>query len=233
MVPRFVPCVSVALALVGSTRHVRAEDAQQGPTEQQISAFLAEKPVTADVSKTPEAPEAPPPPPRKHGFVLESSIGAQGQLGALNHVSRTAPWFHLAFGWEPTHWFMVLGQGDLSVASTSLASPPPDPRGYALWAVGGAGRFMVAPFDSVGLYAQGEVGIASASTDVLSTYGYKKADEIGLFFGGLIGVEWYQVSPHYALALQGGVRDYPNLARSIGGDTAIALLGAASLRYTF
>jgi hypothetical protein len=233
MVPRFVPCVGVGLALVASAPSVFAEDEQRGPSEEQISAFLAQKPATADVSKAPEAPEAPPPPPRKHGFVLESSIGAQEQLGALNHVSRTAPWFHVGFGWEPTHWFMVLGQGDLSVASTSLANPPPDPRGYALWAVGGAGRFGIAPFESFGFYAQGEIGVSSASTDVLSTYGYNKADVIGSYFGGLVGAEWYQVSPHYALAIQGGVRDYPNLARSIGGDTAIALLGAASLRYTF
>jgi hypothetical protein len=233
MVPRFVPCASIGLSVLAMVHGARADDAPPGPTEEQLSAFLASKPASADVSKAPEAPEAPPPPPRKHGFVLESSIGAQGQLGALNHVSRTAPWFHLAFGWEPTHWFMVLAQGDLSVSSTSLANPPPDPRGYALWALGGAGRFGVQPFESVGIYAQGEVGVSSASTDVLSTYGYKKADELGLYFGGLLGVEWYQVSPHYALALQGGVRDYPNLARSIGGDTAIALLGAAALRYTF
>jgi hypothetical protein len=224
---------AVGLALLISTSVVRAEDEPQGPTEQQISAYLAQKPATADVSKTPESPEAPPPPPRKHGVVLESSIGAQQQLGTLSHVSRIAPWFHVGVGWEPTHWFMVLGQGDLSISSTSLANPPPDPRGYALWAVGGAARFGMQPFQSVGFYAQGEVGISSASTDVLSTYGYKDADSIGLYFGGMVGVDWYQVSPHYALSLQGGVRDYPNLARSIGSDTAVALLGAAALRYTF
>ncbi len=233
MLPRLVSGASLGLALVLHSHGVRAEEPPQGPTETQISNFLASKPASADVSKAPEAPEAPPPPPRKHGFVLESSIGAQLQLGALNHVSRTAPWFHVGFGWEPTHWFMVLAQGDLSLASTSLANPPPDPRSYALWALGGAARFGAEPFHDFGVYAQGEVGISRASSDVLSTYGYKNADNIGPYFGGLVGVEWYQVSPHYALALQCGVRDYPNLARSIGGDTAIALLGAAALRYTF
>ncbi|HVW27245.1 MAG TPA: hypothetical protein VHC69_17885 [Polyangiaceae bacterium] len=232
--PRLVlASAGLGMALLTLARGAGAEDAPAGPTEQQISAFLAQKPASADVSKAPESPEAPPPPPRKHGIVLESSIGAQQQLGALSHVSRLSPWFHLGFGWEPTHWLMVLGQADLSFASTSLANPPPDPRGYALWAIGGAARFGVEPFQSVGLYAQGELGISAASTDVLSTYGYKNADDIGVYFGGMVGVEWYQVSPHYALSVQGGVRDYPNLARSIGGDTAIALLGAAALRYTF
>jgi hypothetical protein len=93
--------------------NARGEDEPQpGPNEQQLSEFLAQKPASADVSKAPEAPEAPPPPPRRHGFVVESSIGAQGQLGSLNHVSPTSPWFHTAFGWEPTHWFMVLAQFD-------------------------------------------------------------------------------------------------------------------------
>jgi hypothetical protein len=232
--PRFFAASSISgLVLLTLAPGVRAEEEQQGPSEKQISAFLAEKPASADVSKAPESPEAPPPPPRKHGIVLESSIGAQQQLGALSHVSRLASWFHLGFGWEPTHWLMVLGQADLSFASTSLANPPPDPRGYTLWALGGAARFGIQPFQSVGFYAQGELGISSASTDVLATYGYKNADDIGLYFGGMVGAEWYQVSPHYALSVQGGVRDYPNLARSIGGDTPIALLGAAALRYTF
>ena len=233
MLPQFVASAGLGLVLLTLASTVRAEDAPEGPTEQQISAFLAEKPASADVTKTPESPEAPPPPPRKHGVVLESSLGAQQPLGALSHVSRTSPWFHLGVGWEPTHWLMVLGQGDLSFASTSLANPPPDPRGYALWAIGGAARFGVQPFQSVGMYAQGEIGISSVSTDVLSTYGYKDADSIGAYFGGMVGVEWYQVSPHYTLAVQGGARDYPNLARSIGNDTPVALLGAATLRYTF
>jgi hypothetical protein len=233
MLPRFVPCAALGLALCASPGRAHAEEPPPGPTEQQISAFLAEKPATADVSKAPEAPEAPPPPPRRHGLTLETSLGAQQQLGALSHVSRTAPWFHVALGWEITHWFMVLAQGDLSPTSTAIAPPPPDSRGYSVWAFGGAGRFGFEPFRNIGLYAQGDVGISDATTDVLATYGYKNADSIGLYAGGLIGLEWYQVSPHYALALQGGARFYPNLARSIGGDTAVALLGAAALRYTF
>jgi hypothetical protein len=233
MLPRFVRCAATGFALCAWSGGAHADEPPPGPTEQQISAFLAEKPATADVSKPPDAPEAPPPPPRRHGLTVESSIGAQQPLGALSHVSRTSPWFHAAFGWEVTHWFMVLAQVDLSLTSTSLANPPPDPRGYAVWGLGGAGRFGFEPFRNIGLYAQGEVGISDATTDVLATYGYKNADSVGLYFGGLAGLEWYQVSPHYALGLQGGARVYPNLARSIGGDTAISLLGAAALRYTF
>lgn len=234
MLPRFVPSALVCVGLCMLPSNARGEDEPQpGPNEQQLSEFLAQKPASADVSKAPEAPEAPPPPPRRHGFVVESSIGAQGQLGSLNHVSPTSPWFHTAFGWEPTHWFMVLAQFDFSVSNTSYASPPPEPRTYGLWALGGAGRFGAEVLKNFGFYLQGEVGMAQVTTEVLSTYGYKDADSAGLYAGGMLGVEWYQVSPHYALALQGGARWYSNLDRSIGGDTAVALLGAAALRYTF
>ncbi len=157
-----------------------------------------------------------------------------GQIGALRHVSPTAPWFHAAFGWEATHWLMLLAQGDVAVASTSLASPPPDPRGYALWAVSAAGRFGIEPVEDVGLYVQGELGMARATEDVLSTYGFKEANHLGPYYGALLGVEWFQVSPHYALALQGGVRYYGQiLDRSLGNDPALAWIGAAALRYTF
>jgi len=233
MLPRPASCASLVLALAGAAQQARAEEPPPGPNEQQISEFLAQKPATADVSKAPEAPEAPPPPPRRHGWVVESSIGALGQLGALSHVSRPSAWLHGAFGYEPLKFLMVLAQVDLTVASTSLANPPPDPRGYAIWGLGGAVRFGFEPFENIGLYGQGEVGITEASSDVLSTYGYKNADSLGFYAGGVLGLEWYQVSPHYALGLTVGARDYFNLARSIGGDTAIALIGAAGLRYTF
>src|SRR5690349_5974541 len=106
-----------------------AEEPDQGPNQQQIESFLSSKPVSPDVTTAPEAPEAPPPPPRRHGFVVESSIGALTHLGAMGHVSPTSPWFRTAFGWEPAKWIMVLVQFDIATSSTSLANTPPDPRG--------------------------------------------------------------------------------------------------------
>src|SRR5690242_19518316 len=181
MLPRLASSTAFALAFSGVAMGARADEPAPGPSEQQISEFLAQKPASADVSKAPEAPEAPPPPPRRHGFVVESSIGAFGPLGALSHVSRPSAWFHGAFGYEPLKWFMVLAQVDLTVASTSLANPPPDPRGYAIWGLGGARRFCFEPFTSVGIYAQGEFGITQATTDVLATYGYRNADNLGFY----------------------------------------------------
>ena len=221
-----------ALALSSSARAAGA--AAPAPDQRQIEAWLATKPASADVSKAPAAPEAPPPPPRKRGFAVETSVGALGQIGALRHVTPTSPWFHAAFGWEATHWLMLLAQGDIALGSTSLANPPPEPRSFALWGLSAAVRFGMQPTPAVGLYVQGEVGATRVTEDALSAYGFKDANHVGPYYGGLLGVEWYQVSPHYALALQGGVRSYSQvLERRVGNDSPLGWLGAVALKYTF
>jgi hypothetical protein len=211
-----------------------ADEPEQGPSQQQIEEFLASKPVSPDVTKTPEAPEAPPPPPRRHGFVVESSIGALTHLGAMGHVSPTAPWLRTAFGWEPTKWIMLLAQFDVAVSSTSLASPPPDPRGYALYAgsLGLRGSLELGTY--FGVFGQFEIGGAKVSEDVLSTYGFTSADSLSGFFGAALGFEWYQVSPHLALGGLGGIRSYGQLLdRNVGGGAALAWTAAGTIRYVF
>lgn len=231
MVLRPVACGLFAATL--SAPAIAQDDETPQPTQQQLEAWLATKPATADVS-TKAAPEAPPPPPRKHGFVVETTIGAMGQLGAMRHVSPTLPWFRAAFGWEPAKWVMLLAQGDVAFGNTSYANPPPDPRGFTLYGFSGAVRFQIAPTDRIGLLAQGEVGAASISNDVLSTYGFRDADQLGPYFGGFLGFEWYQISPHLALVVHAGVRSYGNiLERAIGSEAALAWLGSAGLKYTF
>jgi len=212
----------------------RAQEPEQGPSQRQIESFLAEKPVSPDVTKPTDAPEAPPPPPRRHGFVVESSVGAQTQLGAMRHISPTSPWFRTAFGWEPTKWIMLLAQFDVTVSSTSFASPPPGPRGYALYAGSIGIRGTIAIGTSVGVTVQGEIGGAKISENVLSTYGFQNADTVNPFFGAVLGLEWYQVSPHVALGARGGIRSYGELFdRSIGGGGSLGWTAAVTLRYVF
>jgi hypothetical protein len=129
---------------------------------------------------------------------------------------------------------MVFAESDVVFSSTSYANPPPDPRSYALYGFGSGVRFTLKPTDRFGVYVQGSLGLASVSDDVLSIYGYRDADTFNPYFGGMLGLEWYQVSPHYALAVHGGVRDYPDLfARTLDDQMPLAWIGGASLRYTF
>ena len=223
-----------AAASVALASTARADEPAPAPNQEQIESWLDSEPATADLSAT-SAPEAPPPPPRKHGFVVESSLGAMGNLGAMKHVTPTMPWFRAAFGWEPTHWVMLLAQGDVAAGSTALASPPPDPRGFALWGLSGAVRFGWSPMPALGLSAQGEIGAAHVTADVLGTYGFKDANNVAPYFGALIGVEWYPVRPHLALVAEGGIRSYAQLFDRpiLAGGAPIAWIGAGALKYTF
>ena len=178
--------------------------------------------------------DAPPAPPRKKGFVLESSVGVMGQLGHLKNIIPNAPWFGLRFGYEPLRWLMVFGESDLFVTSTSYAHPPPPPRSFAFWSVGAGLRLTLKPTDRVGVFLQGSVGVGRATDDVLELYGYQHAEELGLYESAELGVEWYQVSPHLALAAHGGVRQYPRtLKRELDSQPPMTWLSGAGLRYTF
>jgi hypothetical protein len=176
----------------------------------------------------------PPPPPRHRGFVVESGIGAFGQLGSMKNISPLAPWFHLQFGYEPLRFLMVFAEGDLMLSNTSYAPPPPGPRTYALWGFGAGLRGTVKPSDRVGLYLQASAGGADVNSDVLGTYGYPDADSLNLYVAGELGVEWYQVSPHLALAVHGGVRDYTKTFKGgLSSAAPLAWVSGLSIRYTF
>lgn len=214
-----------------------APPAERQLTPEEIDAWLdsrampkSQGPRTTEVDDA----AAPPPPPRKKGFVLESSIGVMGQLGHLKNITPTAPWFGLRFGYEPLRWLMVFAESDLFVASTSYAKQPPPPRTFVFWSAGAGVRLTFKPTDRVGVYVQGSVGVGRATEDVLELYGYQHAEELGLYEGGELGVEWYQVNPHLALALHGGVRDYPRaLKRDRDQQPPLTWLSGLALRYTF
>ncbi|MEB2313991.1 MAG: hypothetical protein OZ921_16875 [Sorangiineae bacterium] len=228
-------------ALVSAPRPARAAEERGGaaapePTREEVEAWLDARGLpAASAERSDGDPDAPPPlPPRPHGFVVTGGVGALQHLGPMKHVTPLAPLFHLEFGWEPARWVMLLAESDLSFGNTSYARPPPEPRGYVLYGFGGGLRFTVKPTDRVGLYAQGTIGAAGIPSDVLVTYGYRDSTSLSPYFGGVLGVEWYQVSPHTALALFGGLRDYSVLLdRTAASQRALAAYGALALRYVF
>ncbi|HEX3773617.1 MAG TPA: hypothetical protein VHV51_04080 [Polyangiaceae bacterium] len=221
--------------------HCRSASAAEQPKERTITSGEVESWLDQNPSAKPEADTgaeeeepAPPPPPRHRGFVVESSIGAFGQIGDMKHISPIAPWYRLQFGYEPLRFLMVFAEGDLMLSDTSYANPPPPPRTYALWDLGAGLRGTVKVSERVGLYLQGSLGEAEVSDDVLGIYGYPNANTLHLYFAGELGVEWYQVSPHLALALHGGVRDYTaTFKRDEATGPPLAWVSGVALRYTF
>jgi hypothetical protein len=215
--------------------------AAEGPKERTISATEVESWLDSSGNPKPEADTgadeeqlAPPPPPRHKGFVVESTIGAFGQLGDMRHISPIAPWFRLQFGFEPVRFLMVFAEGDLVLSNTAYAHPPPPTRTYSLWGLGAGLRGTVKASDRIGVYLQASVGGAEVNDDVLGIYGYHDADKFHLYAAGELGIEWYQVSPHLALALHGGVRDYSaTFKRDQSTGPPLAWVSGVALRYTF
>jgi hypothetical protein len=212
------------------------DDGTRQLTREEIQAWLQGRSLrdTSQDTGADDAAEAPPLPPRHHGLNVEAGVGALGHVGTMRTVTPTSPWFHLQVGYEPLPWLMFFGEGDLIVSNTSNTHPPPEPRAYVVYGFGGGVRFTVAPFERLGFFAQGSLGTARASTDVLEVYGYEDADAFNAYFGGLAGAEWYPVNPHYALVLGGGARVYPGaFERQRNSELPLAWLGVLSIRYTF
>lgn len=237
---RALAALGCGLGLLVATAAANAAESdskERQLTPEEIDAWLDSRamPKTpGDTAASADDEASPPPPPRKKGFVLESSIGVMGQLGHLKNISPTAPWFGVRFGYEPLRWLLAFAESDLFVASTSYARQPPPPRSYAFWSFGAGLRLTIKPTDRLGVYVQGSVGAGRSTEDVLELYGYEHAEELGLYESGELGVEWYQVNPHMALALHGGVRDYPRtLKRERDEQPPLTWLSGVALRYTF
>jgi hypothetical protein len=186
--------------------------------------FLAEAPL-----------ESPPPPPRHKGLVLESTLGASDFLGKFGAVTPLGFWLHTQLGYEIFNWLMVFGEGELAFTDTSGTQSPNDARAFPIFGFGGGLRGTVHLTDRVAVFGQGDLGAMKAdiTTGALANIGYKNAENLGLYVGGRIGVEWYQIDRHLALALQVGLRDALGFKRQVGSDLPLMLDAGLALRYTF
>ncbi|MGH7283667.1 MAG: hypothetical protein ACRELY_19240, partial [Polyangiaceae bacterium] len=184
----------------------------------------------------PEAPlEAPPPPPRHKGLVLESSIGALGFFGKFGSVAPTAFWLHTQLGYEIFKWLMIFGEGEMAFTDTSNAQGPTETRAFPIFGFGGGPRVTVHFTERVAMFVQGDIGAmkSDVTSGALANIGYKNAENLGLYLGGRIGLEWYQIDRHIALGVQLGLRDAFGYKKQIGSDLPLMLDAGLALRYTF
>jgi hypothetical protein len=204
-------------------------------TREEIEAWLDASAVDQqrDIGAPKAVPEAPPPPPRKHGLVVEGAVGGIFHMSTLQNVSPTSPEFKLSLGYEVLDPLLLFVDASMFMSSTRYARRPPDPRTYAYYAFGGGARFTLDIADSFGLHVQADAGMGTATEDVLVIYGYRDSTELNLYFGGQLGFEWYQVNPHYALALHAGLRDYLGLERELSSDPPLVIHTSAAIKYTF
>lgn len=229
-------CAAAFVLNGGSALGAEAQPRERQLTPEEIDAWLDSRamPKSQTGGSDDDSEDAPPPPPRKKGFVMESSVGVFGQAGHLKNIAPAAPWFGLRLGYEPLRWLMVFAETDLFVANTAYAHPPPPPRSFAFFSFGGGVRLTFKPTDRFGIFLQGSLGAGRATEDVLEIYGYQHAEELGLYQSAELGLEWYQVNPHLALGMHGGVRLYPRtLKRDRDTQPPLGWLSGVQLRYTF
>jgi len=180
-------------------------------------------------------PEAPPPAPYKKSLVLDSSIGALVFLGKFGKTAPPAPLLRVQLGYELFKWLMLFGEGELGFTDTSGSQDPPKTRAFPIFGFGGGARLTVRFTDRFGVYVQGDIGAMKADIRrrALEIIGFKDAEDLGLYLGGRIGLEWYQLDRHFALGLNGGLRDATGFKRTIGSDTPLAFDAGVSIRYAF
>lgn len=231
---RLTTLAAVAALLVAPAARAESASVPGSAVGAALESDLGKAPP-ASGSDAPLPQDAPPPRPYRKSVVLDTNVGAVGFLGELGKVSPTAIWLHTQLGYEIFRWLMVLGEGELAFTDTSRAQAPPQTRAFPIFG-GGAGLRFTARFgERLGVYLQGTAGGLKADIRVnaLRNIGFGDAEELGLYYGGRLGVELYQVDRHFAVGLTGGAKLAQNFARTRGSDTPLFVDGGLALRYAF
>jgi hypothetical protein len=206
------------------------------PAEAPVAAQVDVARDTRPAAEEPAPAEAPPPPPYRRTLVLDSTLGVLAFAGQFRKVAPPGPWLHTQLGYELLRWLMVYGEGELAFTDTSNRQPAPTTRAFPMFGFGGGIRFTVRFTERVAAYAQGGLGMMKAdiATNALGILGFRDAESLGLYLGGRLGVEWFQVDRHFALGLTAGGRLAQGFAKvGAGRDTPAAIDGGVSLRYAF
>lgn len=182
-------------------------------------------------------PDAPPPMrPRRHGLVVESTLGVLGFAGAFRHVAPPAYWWRAQLGYEPTSWLMIYGAGQLAFTDTGESQDASHTVAFAIWGLSGGLRATAHATERFAVYAQGEAGALTADIahNTLTVLGFRNAESLNASFGARVGIEWYQVDRHLALSVSGGGEYASGFGKLFGPtDTPLLWSSGVALRYTF
>ena len=164
------------------------------------------------------------------GGARDDASARWGSSGKLNTVSPTASMIHMQLGYEPFRWLLVFAESDLAFTSTRYAAPVARLRHLRLR----RGRAVHRPRERTRFAVRANRLRRNRREPRrpprLRIQGRRQLEWL-LRRGRRL--EWYQVDPHYALALNGGVRKAQGFERLGGSDSALAWLGGVALRYTF
>jgi hypothetical protein len=172
------------------------------------------------------APAAAEPRAAASGPYAEASVGASGFLGDGGQYSRPGPAFGLRGGLDLFSWLSLGGR--LELESHEADVPPPPEGEYFQLYLGAAEARLGARFGRFALFADGGLGLAFLSTNVLAKVDLVDPGEKWsplLSVGG--GLEYQLQNRHYGLGVAGQwmVLSAFESMQSVGGR--------AYLRYTY
>jgi len=171
-----------------------------------------------------------------HGFFVEGWIGGRGFMGGVGRISDPGLLANVGFGFEIFEllWLRFAAEGSLHATN---APSPPSPGVFELLGATVELRLQINFGARFAIWLGGEGGVLlsgllPSSVDVLESYGLDQAKDIGLMYGGTLGIDWHLVNRHYSMGILGGARLYPTLDGA-DGERAIGIHGATYLRYVF
>jgi hypothetical protein len=164
--------------------------------------------------------------PASTGWYAEGDVGAVKFLPSASADAALGPALDLRVGRDLFSWLSV---GIMASASNHEATVPPPPTGQYFQLYRGEAELRVGGrFDSLALYAQGGVGAAAISSNVLGGVGITDPGEhFSIAFSGGAGAEYQLENRHYALGIGGDVFVLPQFA------TMKAIDMHFYLRYTY
>ncbi len=166
-----------------------------------------------------------------HGVFIEAFMGVRGFIGGAGRLSRPGPFLHIGAGYEVARWLWVSVAAEGSLHKTE-APRPPGPAVFEVLSFLAEVRLQANIGARAALWLGGEFGITFVTSDVLTTYGLQEASEIGIVYGGQVGLDWHLRNRHHSIGLSGGARVHPGL-EGLDGEIAIGVHGTLYLRYVF
>jgi hypothetical protein len=166
-----------------------------------------------------------------HGFFIESQIGARGFIGGIGDLARAGFYASVGLGYELLSWLWVRVSAEASFHETD-APAPPSPTVFEVIGFVGEVRLQWNASARVALFLGGEAGLTYVTTDVLDTYGFGQSDDVGVMYGGQLGLDFHMKNRHHSLGITGGARAYPSLEGPTG-EAAVGVRGSAYLRFVF
>jgi hypothetical protein len=164
--------------------------------------------------------------PASVGPYAELGLGATGFLGDAGQAGAVGPAAALRGGYDVFSWLSIGGRLQLDNHEATVP-PPPDHQYFQIYQLAADARLGVR-IGAVALFAEGGLGLAMISTNVLDKVGITDLDERWsplLAAGG--GAEYQLANRHYALGLAGEWSLMPAF------EATQAVGGRLYLRYTY